>query len=361
MAVVSDAIMLVDAPLDENIGTLISALESDFKYLLQTGKVPDIILAMMSELGYHSSDMFANVADTSADMRAFIKDDLTIDPIAGPAQRRVTAALLSCWDAAKKRSSKRHEEEAVQRTSQLPRTISHNVHMELVKALETMLGDLREERIPSPSMVEALLEQFEDNELRAEPFDHVVTRKEWERDGHNDLSLTSDGRLRMSRVKTKGSIHAGTESLRAAFRVIDHARLMARLQCPSKGFLLGYSSVIWAEYVEFLLGDDVHNCTAENEYGAVIARPSWGTLLRYDLECRKSAFKRMSRLGVSLQEALKEATTDPLIRYKYLITPAMLTATMHPGGGSGAGKRQRSKTPPKRQAQDKAQGKGKGR
>jgi hypothetical protein len=80
---------------------------------------------------------------------------------------------------------RRHEDEAEQMVHHLPRTIAHNLHMELVRSLELLLGDLKEERIPAPTMVEGLLEQFEDNELRAEPLDYVTARREWEQNGPN--------------------------------------------------------------------------------------------------------------------------------------------------------------------------------
>jgi hypothetical protein len=120
--------------------------------------------------------------------------------------------------------------------------------MELVKALEVMLGDLKDERIPAPSMVESLLEQFEDNELKAEALDHVVTRRQWEGEGHDLLYLTSDGRLRLRKTRTRGHLPTGTEELRTCFRIIDHAWLMAKLHCPGKAFLAGYGSTIWVEH-----------------------------------------------------------------------------------------------------------------
>ena len=93
----------------------LAGMDAEVKFLLETAKVPEAVIAKIGSLGYTSVDVLSKVGGTLSEVREFIAQDLTFNPTASPTNRRVAACILSCWEACNKRSSAAREEEAQQR------------------------------------------------------------------------------------------------------------------------------------------------------------------------------------------------------------------------------------------------------
>ena len=78
------------------------------------------------------------------------------------------------------------------------------------------------------------------------------------------------------------------------------------------------------DHVDWLLGENVAELKAVNPQGTESVRPTWSVVLRYELELRKEATRRMNLAGSTIADALHLARLSDDIRTRYLITPLAL-------------------------------------
>jgi len=195
------------------------------------------------------------------------------------------------------------------------------------EAVDTALAGVVVERLflfdlPAPSYLEARLEQVEDGELAAEQLTEVVSRDEARENNWGSARILSDGTLKLQKGgKSEVKPPANSEELRYRLKLMGVAWEFIRLRFPSKGFLQGLSSDVWTDHAEWLLGEEVYGMTVKNHLGEVVFKPAWHTLLAFDYQVRKAAFKLVNVRGHTLVGALRAVRKDAGLHQRYFLTP----------------------------------------
>ena len=99
-----------------------------------------------------------------------------------------------------------------------------------------------------------------------------------------------------------------------------------RLRFLGKPFLLGLDAHTWSDHVEWPLGDEVYGMSVKDHLGEVVFRPAWHTLLSFELESRKAAYKLVNVKGNSLVQALGDIRKDVGLLQKHFVTPTAVAA-----------------------------------
>ena len=95
------------------------------------------VQARFSALGFGEMDVFAKIADTSAELRKLVAEDLGLRDDLGITAKAIIARILTAWEAAQVRGQKRKAEEAEQRAHDAPRPLTP-------KAAQRTAGGTRE-------------------------------------------------------------------------------------------------------------------------------------------------------------------------------------------------------------------------
>ena len=108
-------------------------MSTELRFLLGNGQIPLEVQAMIANLGLTDMDVFAKIADDVAGFRAFVADDLHIAP--NETKKKVlTARLVSSWEAACVRGTKRKADDADRRVGDLLRHLGKSAHLTLQRA-----------------------------------------------------------------------------------------------------------------------------------------------------------------------------------------------------------------------------------
>ena len=206
---------------DAEVATEISKLSVDLRFLLETAGVPNQLQAKISSLGITTSDVFAKVVSTEAELRTLLKDDVGMNPTECVPNRVAAAKVCNAWESATVRGRKRKEEEADQRVSDLPRKLPKAGHTELRKAFTARHRELDEKHTPHPAYIEAKLKELEDGELRCEHLTEVISLAD---DAGEDVNMgvatMTDGVLKVRKSGVpEGSAPGNSEQFRHKIKI----------------------------------------------------------------------------------------------------------------------------------------------
>ena len=321
------ASVLKNAIAAADVEALLKNMDSEFVYLLDDGSIPRELQAKLSELGFTDLTVFAKLEDVPAEARKIFKADLDLDDTNRGAYNALVARLMAVWEAANKRGEKRRAEEAERKAGDLPRTLPKARHLELQRAFEAKHRELKEADVPAPCYIEARLEQIEDGELIAEPLTDVVSREETREDNWGAARVLADGTLKLQKAsRGEAKPPKNSEELRHRIKVMGIAWEFLRLRFPSKPFLINLDSHIWLDYAEWLLGDEVYGMEVKDALGTVCFRPAWHTLLTFEHQVRKEAYKLVNLKGLTLVDAMAAVKKDAALFQKYFVTPTAVAA-----------------------------------
>ena len=93
---------------------------------------------------------------------------------------------------------------------------------------------------------------------------------------------------------------------------------------PHKAWAAQYHPNQFRDHVDWLLGEEVAELRAAASEGRDSSKPSWQTILRYELEVRKEAMRRIHMCGLNVKEALWQARNSDDLRTRFLVTPLAL-------------------------------------
>ena len=342
--------------------------DSDLTFLFQEAGVPLNIQVQLVAAGYRNVMRFTGIADSRADLREALKSDLGVDPAAnGAADRAVAAAVVSSWEAAQEYRKRDLQLRAEAKNLNIPRATTAQERTTMRRAVESAYGTLQPKEIPSADYLSAKLEEVENDEPFASPLDEVSSVEAAETQSLS-ASLDPTGRLRITKAKAKGKLPSTTEELRIRLRVEANTWLFLAVKFSNRPWLQDLSPEVWNRYADYLLGEKVFELRVPRDHGMDTLQTPWSVLLHYELECRKSAFRRVREEGLSLANALRAAMADPELKEVHFTSPIALghltqrslkrpaePSTSAASGSAGpAPKRQR--TGPK----GKGKGKGKG-
>ena len=155
-----------------------------------------VSLLHQRELGerYRSVALFSSIADTRADARATLRNEVTVgDNVDG---RAAIAALVAAWQSCYDMADQERRLKAEAHVLGLPKPLPSNDRMGMRHALEGVVGALEEKDEPSSTYLALKLEEVEAGELRAAVLDEVTSVSD-EVNAQFQSSVDSSGRLRL--------------------------------------------------------------------------------------------------------------------------------------------------------------------
>ena len=174
------------------------------------------------------------------------------------------------------------------------------------------------------------MEECEVDEPRASPLDEVSCIEDEEL---QSLTTTLDpsGRIIVTKKRAKGHLPEDPEQLRMKLRVECNVWLMMAAKFGNRRWLQGLTPQDFTKFVDYFLGKRVYSlevpCTKDGGQATEPLRPPWQVMLRYELECRKLAFRRVREEGSTLADALKFAISDAELRELHFVSPIALMGT----------------------------------
>ena len=114
------------------------------------------------------------------------------------------------------------------------------------------------------------------------------------------------------------------EQLRHQYVLLAVHWSMMCARSPNKAWATQYHPNQFRDHEDRLLGDEVAELRAVASEGIDSVKLSWQTILRYELEVRKEAMRRINMCGPNLKEALWQARNGDDLRTSFLVTPLAL-------------------------------------
>ena len=162
----------------DEIAAALASTQPELLFIWDRSTISAEVQARFSSLGFGEMDVFAKIADTSAEVRKLVAEDLGLRADLGIQAKAITARILTAWEAAQVRGQKRKAEEAEQRAHDAPRPLSQKQHNELLEAHEKVHGEVSDMKIPAKLLVDATLAQLEDGQLVAPLLSEIVPKRE---------------------------------------------------------------------------------------------------------------------------------------------------------------------------------------
>ena len=122
---------------------------------------------------YRSVALFSSIADTRADARAALRNEVTVGDNADG--RAAIAALVASWQSCYDMADQERRLKAEAHVLGLPKPLPSNDRMGMRHALEGVVGALEEKDEPSSTYLALKLEEVEAGELRAAVLDEVTS------------------------------------------------------------------------------------------------------------------------------------------------------------------------------------------
>lgn len=308
-------------------------MDADLHYLLEDAGVilqPQYAIAQL----YRTIKHFSAFGDTRKEIRDACKDDFGLDPTTDAATRAQVAAVITAWEAAKEFVAQENKVKAESRALGVSKPLANTDRAAMRRAMETAHGKKPDHELPSPEYLAHKMEEIELNELQASPLDEVTSME----DSVNtslQSTLDTDGRIRVVKTKSKGSLPQNSEQLRVKYRVESNAWLMLSAKFKQKSWLSGFSPKVFEDFTDFILGPKVFNLQVPRSDGSdtlAPLQPAWTIILRYEYELRKAAIKLVRDEGETLANAMSLVVRDPELKEIYFTSPIALSknARSHP-------------------------------
>ena len=292
--------------------------DSDLKYLLSEVGVEEDEQAVLFHQGYTTLRLFSGFDETRTEERAAITAETGIDHTASNAERRAMALILSAWDTARTQQRSNDTSRAEARTSMVPRPVPVNEHSMLREALESHIGRLKENGVPSKNLIASKIEDIETNMPRHEDLRDVTSIEDGEADLlQGNLDPTS-GTFKLKAARNTVTMPKTAEELRHRHRRIGVAWEMARTRHRNRVWLQGPLIETFRQLSDHVLGKYVAGLALPHNQ-----KPKWEIVLSYEQEVRKKTYQWVGQGDVPpLEEGLQKAIKDPEIMNLNFVIPA---------------------------------------
>ena len=309
------------------VAEAIASADPDLVYLWGQGKgLPLEIQARFATLGFTEMDVFSKLADSAAEVRVIAQTELGLRDDLGIRGRAIVGRILTCWEAAGKRLSRKHLEDADQRAVDLPRRLPAQEHDEMLNAFEDAHEEKEDADTPAKLYTDGKVAQIEKGKLVAERLSDVLSVPEATDDDWNGAVVKSDGTFKLTKTP-KGEVRLPltTEELRYRIDLLTTAWEMIRLKFPNNAILIGLDAKVWQDHIRFILSDKVYGKRVKTAEGKSYA-PAWAQVLELEFQIRHRAYKRASQKKITLKRALEEARTDDKLLQEFFHGPVSLEA-----------------------------------
>ena len=326
--------MPVKAMTEDEQTTAINLLEPDLGAVFEENRVRRDVQAALATMDVVDCKTFARIEETSTALRVWLHDDVGLER--NGADKIVVAKVVAAWEAAQTRTRALQTQEAEERSAGLPASITGGAFIAARRAWEenpaanlAMGQSLSAAELPAKSYLEWRFAQVDDGEFLAEALAEVASQQEEAQqvDDTTQADFVQQGNkavMRLRRARAKSAMPITTEQLRHKYRLMAVHWGMFTTRYPNKSWAAKYSPQTFRDRVDWLLGENVAELKAVNPQGNESVRPTWSVVLRYELELRKEATRRMNLAGSTIADALHLARLSDDIRTRYLITPLAL-------------------------------------
>jgi len=314
---------------NETTAAHLARLEPELSYLLDELEISEQVQANLAEREIKKVGVFAKVEASEEAFREWLKADLGLDPSASVGARVTVAKLAEAWEAARQRASTSRKLEAEARVTGQTREMLKGVHLALRRACARTHGAVEDRRCPGRAYLESRLEQLDDGELEAEPLSKVTTvaieQESVATSAGAGVDVRKDGLLHVVKGKRTAPLPTNPEQYRAVMQVMGLHWEMVHLKGAGRAILRDYSLQVFDSHVGYILGDECYLIGEANP--TMACGPSWDLLMKYELEVRKFAVRKVNEGGATLAEAMVAARRSMEHRTSYFITPLAMPSS----------------------------------
>ena len=304
---------------------------------------------MLFHQGFTTLRLFSGIDETRTEVRAAITAETGLDHNASNMERRAMALLLSAWDTARTQQKSNDTTRAEARASMVPRPVPIGEHAMLREALETQIGRLRDNEVPSKNLIASKMEDIETNMPRHEDLRDVASIEDGEADLLQGNLDPSSGTFKLKAARNTVSMPKTAEELRLRHRRLGVAWEMARTRHRNRVWLQGAIIEAFRQLSDHILGKYVAGLPLPHEQ-----KPKWEIVLSYEQELRKKAYQWVRQGDVAtLEEALQKVLKDPELMNLHFVIP--VTTSVAASSSSASAPRQ-----PSSPSAPKGKGKGRG-
>ena len=122
----------------------------------------------------------------------------------------------------------------------------------------------------------------------------------------------------------KGHLPQNPEELRSRLGLLGRCWLFLRTKHTNRPYLLDLAPQSLVEYADYILSKDVVGLRIGDKEMGRQERPTWSSVLKFEMECRKVAYKRVRTEGVTMAVALREVRHDPTHRQVHFTAEFLL-------------------------------------
>ena len=227
--------MAISAITDEQITVVLTTLDSEFSYLLETKGISKTIRGAFGHLGIRRTAIFARFAATDARFREMLNKRLGLneeEPIEDTVQ---VAQLVDVWEAARDRIAKQTALESQAAAEGLPQVMPKGQNMSMRRAYETTFAEVDDDVYPAKDYLSWRAEQLEDNEFRAEPLAEVLSVNDAAGECEDvKFAMVQGGSLCLKKSCSSVAMPANQEELRALYRIMWIHWQVTRMRFPER-------------------------------------------------------------------------------------------------------------------------------
>ena len=236
------------------------------------------------------------------------------------------ACLVTAWQVATEMTEKEIQARVEAKNLGVPRQVSFSDRNALLSAFERVHGRLEERETPSVDYISQKVEEVEQGELTASLLDEVGSKEE---NLGVQSSLDASGRLRITREKKKSKLPINSEELRAKLKLEGNTLIMLGAKFRNSAWFQLLTPNDFSRYADWLLAEKVFGLQVPKAAteGMRPLNPPWSTLLRFEHQVRKEAYKQAIRQNRPIQETLREAMTNAELKEVHFLSPVALTLT----------------------------------
>ena len=178
--------------------------------------------------------------------------------------------------------------------------------------------------MPASGTLEQLFDQIENGEMKVMHLVQFLSREDAEVD---PLGATIDkaGNIKVRKGYGETTEPKSPEEYRQRMKVVMHSYLLAKLKYPHKQSLQDAEPHHFQKFVDYILGDQVYGLKAKDEQGNTVSTPAFSLILHYEHQVRKEMVRLLNEDN-SLHTALEEARKDGVVKERFFLTPAAMSA-----------------------------------
>ena len=300
---------------------------ADLRYAMDSEEVPSAVQAIFYHLGVTTIPKLASFAENIPDLKAVLRADFGLDTANGVGERVTIGSICVVFSKAGTRASKQAEIEGELDSKRLAKPLPASDFTAMRRTWEAKWWVLTDRWVPARTYLEKRADELEQGELRAEPLTEVLCRDE----DQQDLMVpvwNNSGALTMRKTSHQVPSPANSEQLRYRITIMGTCTMFLGLRHSNRAFLQGLNPQLFADYLEYLLGDFVWLLTAKSADGCTMGAPGWNQVIAYDYQIRKKAFNDVLTTGIPLKDALPAAWKCPITKERYFTTPLALASVL---------------------------------